>query len=271
MKISTAIALAATLAVGVVPLAATTYLDDNLSQLSLWKLYPVEGPAGRLTSSPSGGATIAFPAVGPNQIQTLSYVGSGLRAGDPDARQRFNWSSASGPITYSFSILEFPALESEAYKLAYEVVLVLVCDDASDFDQPHIQPANTLIFRVVDAGLRSELDNKNLIAAQVYLKTNQPGRPIVYHKSDAELTRLSTREDRGLSSMIGTWSFTINQGAIHITGPTGTRSPVGKLDPAKVANFASRSASLHLVVGSNTRGGGEAIRLGQVSVLPGIR
>lgn len=265
------IKLLAALLIGSAPLFATTLLDDNLSRLSNWKHQPVEGPAGRLTSSAMGGATLAFPASGPEQAQVLSYVGPGLRGGDPEAYQKFNWSTSPGPVTYSFSILEFPELETTAYKLSYEVILVLACDDTSEFTQPHIQPANALVFRVVDAGLRGELDNKTLIAAQVYFKTNQPNRLLVYQKSDAELSRLTTRDDRSLNSAIGTWSITINQGSIHITAPNGTRSPVGKLDPDKVANFASRSATLHMVVGSNSRIGGEAIRIGHVSVLPGVR
>ena len=252
-------------------LGATTLLDDNLVRLSHWKLQPVEGPAGRLTSSPAGGATLAFHATGPDQVQSLSYIGPGLRRDEEDAFQKFNWSTATGPITYSFSILEFPNLQTETYKLGYEVILVLACDDTTDFTQPHIQPANALVFRVVDAGVRSELGNKTLICSQVFFKTKQPNRPVVYHKSDTELARLTTREDRTLNSMIGTWSITINNGAIHITAPNGAHSPVGNLDPNKVASFASRSATLHLVVGSNTRTGGEAIRIGQVSVLPGIR
>lgn len=270
MKSKLVTTFAALIALGTT-LGATTLLDDNLSRLSFWKHHPLEGPAGRLTSSPTGGATLAFPSGGPDQYQALSYVGAGLGGGDPDAYQKFNWSSSPGPITYAFSILEFPELESKAYKLAYEVIFVLACNDTSEFGQPHIQPANALVFRVVDAGLRSELDNKNLIAAQVYLKTNQPNRPVAYHKSDTELSRITTREDRTQTSPLGTWSITLDRGSIHITNPNGTRSPVGKLDPEKVAKFTSRSATLHLVVGSNTRTGGEAIRIGHVSVLPGVR
>jgi hypothetical protein len=263
--------LATAFAALVSTLGATTLLDDNLARLSHWKLQPAEGPAGRLTSSPAGGATLAFPSNGPDQVQALSYVGPGLRRGEVDAYQKFNWSSATGPITYSFSILEFPGLQTETYKLGYEVILVLACDDTEAFTQPHIQPANALVFRVVDAGVRSELGNKALICAQVFFKTNQPDRVVVYHKSNAELARLTTREDKTLDSMIGTWSITINHGAIHITAPNGTRSPVGNIAPDKVAAFAARSATLHLVVGSNTRTGGEAIRIGHVSVLPGVR
>lgn len=268
MKKST-LALSALLALAPA-LRASTLLDDNFSRLSHWRFFP-QGSAARVATHGLGGATLTIPAdVAPYQLATLAYIGPGLRPGGTDVHTAFFWSTYHGPVTYSFSIDQPPALSGET-GLGYEFLLVLSLGETVSYPRPQIQPAHALLLRVAEVGAREEFNGGSHLVAELFFKSAKPNGQVSYHQDADKVIALTNREDRALKSLQGTWSFTIHGDQVYLTNPRGTRSATATLPAERVALITNPRATLHMVVGNNTRTDGATMRIGHVSVLPGMR
>lgn len=207
----------------------------------------------------AGGLTLTSNPTGDFQRQAVAYT----------LRNDLDWVGESGPITYSFTLSDFPTAITSGS--AYEANMLLLGNQSNPLPNfADFNAANVLMFRVSDFGPQAFLGGANQYGAELLIKTGSASSSIFNGTKIAGFYNSTSGE---LLNPLGKWSFTINpDGTAFITAPdgqisipgvdTGTGSlPVG-------ANAFFNTATMYLQLQDGNQTGSDSITFSNVTVVP---
>lgn len=207
----------------------------------------------------AGGLTLTSNPTGDFQRQAVAYT----------LRNDLDWVGESGPITYSFTLSDFPTAITSGS--AYEANMLLLGNQSNPLPNfADFNAANVLMFRVSDFGPQAFLGGANQYGAELLIKTGSASSSIFNGTKIAGFYNSTSGE---LLNPLGKWSFTINpDGTAFITAPdgqisipgvdTGTGSlPVG-------ANAFFNTATMYLQLQDGNQTGSDSITFSNVAVVP---
>jgi hypothetical protein len=207
----------------------------------------------------AGGLTLTSNPTGDFQRQAVAYT----------TRNDLDWVGEAGPITYSFTLSDFPTAITSGS--AYEANMLLLGNQANPLPNfADFNAANVLMFRVSDFGPQAFLGGANQYGAELLIKTGAPSDSIF---NGTKIAAVYNSTPGTLLNPLGKWSFTINtDGTAFITAPDGQISVPGAFTGTGSlpggANAFFNTATMYLQLQDGNQTGSDSITFSNVAVIP---